>query len=220
MTEQLPPPPPQPGWQPPAGADPRAAAKAAKAYAKASRPWFKKKRFVIPLALVAIGVVTQVGGGGGDDASTTASDTSTTEAAQPSQAPEAAEPTDAAAEDAAPPASSAPPAKAPEPKAIAVEAGAIIKEFEDNELAADSKYDGKTVKVTGVVDKVDTDFLDDDKYILRIGDGGDFVFLTVNCNDMATDELATVAKGDKVTVIGDFDDGGDLGVEVNSCSLA
>lgn len=34
--------------------NPKAAAKAAKAYAKASRPWFKKKRFLLPGALVVI----------------------------------------------------------------------------------------------------------------------------------------------------------------------
>jgi hypothetical protein len=46
------------------------------------------------------------------------------------------------------------------------------------------------------------------------------VFLTVNCHDMSTDELATLNKGDTATVIGEFDDGGDLGVEVNDCKLA
>lgn len=35
----------------------RADAKAEKAYAKASRPWFKKKRFIIPIALIAVVIV-------------------------------------------------------------------------------------------------------------------------------------------------------------------
>ena len=57
----------------------RADAKAEKAYAKASRPWYKKKRFIIPIALVVlIGIVAAVGGetetgptvvGGGDSSS-------------------------------------------------------------------------------------------------------------------------------------------------------
>ncbi|CAM3449446.1 DUF4352 domain-containing protein [Nocardioides dubius] len=52
----------QPTWQQP-NLDPRAAAKAAKAYAKAQRPWFKKKRFMIPLALVVlIGIGSAAGG--------------------------------------------------------------------------------------------------------------------------------------------------------------
>jgi hypothetical protein len=108
----------------------------------------------------------------------------------------------------------------PEPEPISVKAIKMLNEFEDNELAADAKYKGETLKITGVVDSIDTDILDEDKYILRMADGGEYVFLTVNCNDMSTDELSTLKKGQKVTVIGEFDDGGDLGVEVSDCKLA
>ena len=53
--------------------DARARAAADKAYRKASRPWFKKKRFILTgiiLLLIVIGVAT----GGGDDEKTPASD--------------------------------------------------------------------------------------------------------------------------------------------------
>ena len=46
--------------------NPKAAAKAAKAYAKASRPWFKKKRYIL-LILIVLGIGISVAGGGGDD---------------------------------------------------------------------------------------------------------------------------------------------------------
>ena len=52
----------------------KAEAAAAKAYAKAQRPWFKKKRFILPLAFVAIMIVAGVSGGG-DDTKTVATDT-------------------------------------------------------------------------------------------------------------------------------------------------
>lgn len=55
----------QPGWQQQM-TDPKAAAKAAKAYAKATRPWYKKKRFMGPLALVAV-VAIAAGGSGGEN---------------------------------------------------------------------------------------------------------------------------------------------------------
>ena len=45
-------------------ANPKAAAKAAKAYAKASRPWFKKKRWL--LAGVALVVIIALVNGGTD----------------------------------------------------------------------------------------------------------------------------------------------------------
>lgn len=48
--------------------DAKAQAKAAKAYAKASRPWFKKKRFIVPLALVVLAIIIGVNGGGSEDA--------------------------------------------------------------------------------------------------------------------------------------------------------
>ncbi len=61
--------------------DARAQAKAAKAYAKASRPWYKKKRVIAPAALVGLVVVASAAGGGG-----TSQDTLTQ--AQPGAAPQ------------------------------------------------------------------------------------------------------------------------------------
>lgn len=193
-----------PGYQP--GMDPKAAAKAAKAYAKATRPWYKKKRFVIPIGLVGLVVIFSALGGGGDNADPAAStDEATTAAAEEAAAPAADKTTEA-----------------PKPKAkpVKVSAADLLKEFEDNELAGDTKYEGKTLKVTGSVNKIDTDVWDDDKYILRIGTGSDYDILTVNCNGMSKKELATLTAGDEVTVIGKFDDGGDLGVELKKCALA
>ena len=73
--------------------DARARAKADKAYAKARRPWYKKKRFILPLALlvliVIIIVATTAGGGGGnntagdDPGSSPTADPSVSESTQP-----------------------------------------------------------------------------------------------------------------------------------------
>lgn len=41
---------------------------------KALRPWFKKKRFAIPLALVAVIGISIAAGGGGDDKKTDKND--------------------------------------------------------------------------------------------------------------------------------------------------
>lgn len=76
-----------PNQPPPTDArDAKARAKADKAYAKASRPWYKKKRFIIPGALLLlIVIITAVSSGGsdGDDNGTVVSgnDTSTGEKA-------------------------------------------------------------------------------------------------------------------------------------------
>lgn len=187
--------------------NPKAAAKAAKAYAKATRPWFKKKRFIIPIAFVALGVIVNLGGGGGSEPApetTAVADTADKSSTETKPAATKVE------------------KKKPAKKKVAVvkvDAKTLISEFEDNELAGDKKYKGKTLQVTGVVDKIDTDMWDDDKYILRIGTGSEFEFLTVNCSGMDTDELSTLDKGDDVTAIGKFDDGGDLGVDLKKCKL-
>ncbi len=110
--------------------------------------------------------------------------------------------------------------KKPVVKRVKVVAAEMVKEFEKNELAADTKYKGKDLKIRGVVESIDTDLFDADKYILAIGDGSDYAFTFVNCNDMSTDELASLEVGQDVTVVGKFDDGGDLGVEVKDCKLA
>lgn len=190
--------------------NPKAAAKAAKAYAKATRPWFKKKRFIIPAALVGLMVIGSALGGGGETEPTADS------------TPVAETKADANTSEAKAEATKAPAKKKPakkKVKTVKVDAATLIKEFETNELAGDKKYKGKTIEVTGVVDKIDTEIWDDDKYILRIGTGEQFAFLNVNCNGMSTDELSTLSVGDDVTAIGKFDDGGDLGVELKKCKL-
>lgn len=45
----------------------RAQAAADKAYRKASRPWFKKKRFILPLLLLVIAIIIMVSSGGKKD---------------------------------------------------------------------------------------------------------------------------------------------------------
>jgi hypothetical protein len=102
---------------------------------------------------------------------------------------------------------------------MTVAAKKVLKDFEDNEAAADSKYKGKTLKVTGVVDKVDTEIFDDEEYVVQVGSGGQFEVWTVNCDDQSSDAVSALKKGEDITVIGGFEDGGDLGVELENCKI-
>lgn len=54
---------------PDAKRDGKAQAAAEKAYRKASRPWFKKKRFLFPLIIIVIIIIASLAGGGDEDAS-------------------------------------------------------------------------------------------------------------------------------------------------------
>ncbi len=49
--------------------DPKAAAAAAKAYAKATRPWYQKKRWIIPMVIVGLMVIGSLAGGSDTDGS-------------------------------------------------------------------------------------------------------------------------------------------------------
>jgi hypothetical protein len=60
----------------------KAQAKAAKAYSKATRPWFKKKRIILPLALIVVIGISVAAKGGGDKGTSD----STTNASQPKAA--------------------------------------------------------------------------------------------------------------------------------------
>lgn len=54
--------------------NPRAEHKAAKAYAKATRPWYKKKRWIIAIVVVIIIIAAAAGSGGGGGGSDTSSE--------------------------------------------------------------------------------------------------------------------------------------------------
>ncbi|GGP70582.1 DUF4352 domain-containing protein [Saccharothrix coeruleofusca] len=63
--------------------DARAQARADKAYRKAQRPWYKKKRFILPLALLAIVAIFAITANGDDDKPTVASPGDPAPTAQP-----------------------------------------------------------------------------------------------------------------------------------------
>lgn len=67
MSDQNPPPPPPSGGYSMDPKEAKAQAKAQQAHAKSLRPWYKKKRFMIPLVLLVIIVIATAASGGGDD---------------------------------------------------------------------------------------------------------------------------------------------------------
>ena len=105
--------------------DPKAQAKADKAYEKATRPWFKKKRF-IALGTIGLLVVFNAATGSGSDGGTTG-------------APAAAESAPAAVEE----------------SALEVTAQKLIEDLEANALNAANTYDGKRLVITGKVGSID-----------------------------------------------------------------
>lgn len=175
--------------QPPQFQDPKAAKAAAKAYAKASRPLYKKKRVIIPAALLVVGIAANAGGGGG---------TTTIETAAADK-PAAAE--------AAAPAAAKPAAKPAEP-AIVTSSKEMIELLEGNALKAKNTYDDKQVTVTGFVGNIDAsgDYFSLDPE----PDAMIFTGVQVQTSDKFADQLANFEKGQAVTVTGKITNVGEV----------
>lgn len=73
--------------------DARAQAKAAKAYEKARRPWYKKKRFILPLALIVLIIIISIATSGGGGGNNTTGTTNTDPSPEPTVADPTSEPT-------------------------------------------------------------------------------------------------------------------------------
>ena len=176
---------------------------------------------IVAGSILVLMVGCGIASGGGDDTPTAQPVVTVTETPTP-------EPSTSAPAPAAPAPAPAPkPAPKPKPKpkpaapsVLRVSAKTILGEFDDNEAAADLKYKGKRIAVTGIVDKVDTEFLDDSQYVVKVGPGGDWVLWTVDCDDQTASVASKIKKGQSVTVTGDFEDGGDLGVDISGCVVS
>ena len=88
--------------------------------------------------------------------------------------------------------------------AVEITSKELSSEYDKNEVAADNKYKGKTVRVTGKVEDIGKDFMDE-VYITM--EGKDlFQGVQVYFDDSSGDEkAATLEKGQEVTIEGECD---------------
>lgn len=92
--------------------------------------------------------------------------------------------------------------KAPDFKINATE---ILKDYKDNEVAADKKYKGKVVQISGTVGEIKKDILGDIYVIVGTGAAFEFPECQVYFQGDATNKAADLKKGGKVTVKGTVD---------------
>jgi hypothetical protein len=83
-----------------------------------------------------------------------------------------------------------------------VSAPQIAKEYSDNEIAADQKYSGKTVRITSKIEDIGKDILNE-PYI-TFSDGKEFSFGGVQCYFKKSEQakLGGLEKGQRVTIQG------------------
>ena len=82
---------------------------------------------------------------------------------------------------------------------IVVSAMELDKEYKANEVAADEKYKGKTLEISGTVESIQKDFMDDPFVVLTTGE---YAF-GVNCSLENKSDAINLKKGQKVTFIGE-----------------
>jgi len=90
---------------------------------------------------------------------------------------------------------------APTEEAIVVTAVQLSREYDDNKVAADAKYEDKIVEVSGVVNDIGKDILDDPYVTLE---GISSSLFGIQCMFPRKDEsqLATLSKGQSITLQG------------------
>lgn len=106
----------------------------------------------------------------------------------------------------------------PEIEYIEVTANQLWQDFSDNEVAAEQKYTGKYVKVTGVVSEINSaSTLISANVLLTVDDA---MFSCVQCNftKKNSEQLANLTKGQTVTIIGTCGDL-NLNVHINDCEI-
>lgn len=154
--------------------------------AQTKKPWYKKW-WVITIAVVA--VLYSVGNNATEDAKKKMAENQTAGTSAPAQ--------EAKQSEAAKPEVVVP--------AVTVTSANISKEYSENEVAADAKYKGKVIEITGKVNNIDNG-VSDNEMIVRLSDGKyDFNNPWCYMKESERDKVLALKKGQQVTLIGTGD---------------
>lgn len=116
---------------------------------KPKKPIYKRWWFIAIVAIFVIGGISKATGGGSStqEASGSASQSASSQSADKSSGEsKAAKKEESSKKEEAP--------KAQQEEAVEVSADVLLEDYKNNELAADKKYKGKTLRVSGTVSQV------------------------------------------------------------------
>ena len=88
---------------------------------------------------------------------------------------------------------------------VVTDAGTLLKDYKDNEAAADQKYKGKVIQISGVVGEIRKS--PSDQIYVTVGTGAAFELPMAQCffDASASAKAATLKQGDLVTIKGRVD---------------
>jgi hypothetical protein len=100
---------------------------------------------------------------------------------------------------------------------ISITADKLSEAYEENEIAADKRYKGKILKVTGVVESIDQGWFGG--ITVKLSVGGDWDFNTIDCSfdSEHEDAIAELKTGERVEIIGECDGNGFMSVGLDDC---
>lgn len=102
---------------------------------------------------------------------------------------------------------------------IEITAQQLWNEYEENEVAADEKYTGENVMITGIVSDINSkDFLTSANVLLTV-ESSLFGCVQCNFNSDHSSELANIQKGQKITIVGTCNGLSLYNVMVSNCDV-
>ena len=93
----------------------------------------------------------------------------------------------------------------------------LYNAYEENEVAADNEYKGKKVRITGTIEDIGKDILDDVYITINAGD-----YDEIQCyfeDQKQIDKVATLKSGEEVTIVGECSGLSILNVVLQNCEL-
>ena len=91
---------------------------------------------------------------------------------------------------------------ATEPPVIDISPADLHSAYEENEVAADNQYKGKLVRITGTIDNIGKDILDEVYITIEAGN----TFDSIQCyfeNEEQIEKVATLKSGEEITLVGE-----------------
>lgn len=195
------PPQPQPSWNPAPPAPPtrpHGVWMAPTPPEPPKRPWWKRKRVLVP-AMVGFGLISLLVVAPSASTPTVTVTETTTATAAPAAKPQA-------------------PAKSAKNTATPVKMTALIAEFDRNQVAAEKKWKGRPIQVSGKISNISTDILGT-TFIAFQNPTDPLSLTTVSCYLDDAEQAVSLGKGETHTVVGRVD-GQSLGtIMIKDCRL-
>ena len=102
---------------------------------------------------------------------------------------------------------------------VKVNIASFISEFDENQLAAEKKYEGKIIEVSGYIQNISEDITGTPYISLDKTPNPSFNLTHIKCSFKSSESLTGVKKGQKITVRGEFVSQ-DMGViQLKNCEI-